>query len=155
MKNLPIIENRLLSALVKKNMTQTELSKSIGISKEYLSSLKKGKHAPNVSLLSLIAGVLGVLPEYLTGLINYSSMDEWTQQQSSITYKELYCIYEILKCDGLSPDLNELETAWKDNKSDYILNIKTLTGYTKKTTYGYLIQSYMTFKKLFSTSFID
>lgn len=44
----------------KKNITQTELAKTLGVDKSFVSNIENGKTNPTLSTITNIAGALGV-----------------------------------------------------------------------------------------------
>ncbi|MBQ6635910.1 MAG: helix-turn-helix transcriptional regulator [Lachnospiraceae bacterium] len=78
MKNSKIIPEKIKLALAYNEMSQVELAKKAGISREYLNTICTGKNRrkQNGGTIRLIADVLGVVPEYLTGETEYMGGEE-------------------------------------------------------------------------------
>ncbi|QQE79517.1 helix-turn-helix transcriptional regulator [Alicyclobacillus sp. SO9] len=53
-------EPKIREARVKVGMTQEELAKQLGVSRQTVSNLEHGRTLPNLAILFLIAGILGV-----------------------------------------------------------------------------------------------
>lgn len=63
-------KERFNEVLKNSPLTQTELAKQIGISKQCISDFKSGKSVPSINTLYLICKVLDISADFLLGLTN-------------------------------------------------------------------------------------
>lgn len=63
-------KERFNEVLKNSPLTQTELAKQIGISKQCISDFKSGKSVPSINTLYLICKILDVSADFLLGLTN-------------------------------------------------------------------------------------
>ena len=61
------IGQSLRAARRKKDLTQAQLAKKIGVSKAYYSAWEKDRHAPHIDMLVCIADVLDISLDELVG----------------------------------------------------------------------------------------
>lgn len=66
-QELPMIGTRLRKRRIQLGLTQQELADRLGVTKGGLSAYELNKITPNEDKLILLAGILGVSPEYLKG----------------------------------------------------------------------------------------
>lgn len=63
-------KERFNEVLKNSEITQTELAKRIGISKQCISDFKSGKSLPSINTLFILCKVLDISSDFLLGLSN-------------------------------------------------------------------------------------
>jgi len=83
-------------------MTQTELAAKAGLTKQTICKIENGKQIyVRADTLDLIANILNVYPEYLTGEIDFCSYDDWIDTGGfSYGLKEAAAISSFLESLG-------------------------------------------------------
>lgn len=62
-------EKRMIIVLEKRNMSQRELAKLIGITEVTMSRYINGERIPNITILTMICKVLNISADWLLGLV--------------------------------------------------------------------------------------
>lgn len=94
-----IFSTRLKYVLAMKKITQTELSKRIGVNRETISRYISGKSSPRIEDLTKIVNVLEVSSDYLLGL-----NDDFVRHTSATINID----HAIRKCEQLADEWKEI-----------------------------------------------
>lgn len=89
---------RIMQKRKEKGLNQEELSKLIGISKNHLSSLERGKYLPTTYCISKICSALGGTPDYyLIGRISLDDENEFLSLIEQCPPVQLNIIKKLIK----------------------------------------------------------
>ena len=156
-----IVKERFEKALFAENITQQELADLMFVGKDSISNWKLGKHTPTKQNLIDMCNILHVLPEYLTGDIDYRDLDDWKKNYIRMDYKTLSHVYNMFLDMGYVLNWQQLENDWnirENNFAEYkesVIDVITPSGEHKKTSYEHILQAYSNFINTFKSSLIN
>lgn len=71
--DIPSPAELIAEAIHEQNITQTELAKTLGVSKSRISNFVSGTSTPSLSLAGRICEILNINPALMLGIANYKS----------------------------------------------------------------------------------
>ena len=104
-----------------KGMSQSELAKSAGTTKQNIANYENGRRKPRTDVLIKIAGALGINIAYLlSGYMSFDTPEEYEEYKKRIQNSpgvevELIDTYDIFKLDNLNiRRINEMLNTFND-----------------------------------------